>query len=89
MQHGRPGREHRTRLCIDTRHHAADVGHQHRIAGLVQLHSHLGLRLLSLGLQYRVPDGDLGSRTGTPGDIPYRNGYSLASSRFSGAAAIS
>jgi hypothetical protein len=51
-----------------------------------QLHSELrDGRALSLGLQYRVYDGDFGSRAGVPGDLSYLNGYSLASSRFSGA----
>ncbi len=51
-----------------------------------QLHSALrDGRALSLGLQYSLYDGDFGSRTGAPGDMPYLNGYSLATSRLSGA----
>jgi hypothetical protein len=42
-------------------------------------------RALSLGLQYRVYDGDLNSRAIAPGDMSTLNGYSLASSRFPGA----
>ena len=50
-----------------------------------QLHTELrDGRALSLGLQYRVYDGDFGSRAGMPGDVPYLNSYSLASSRLSG-----
>ena len=51
-----------------------------------QLHTELrDGRTLSLGLQYRVYDGDLSSRSVAPGDMPYLNGYSLASSRLPGA----
>ncbi len=51
-----------------------------------QLHTTLrDGRALSVGLQYRVYDGDLGSRAVAPGDMPGLYGYSLASSRFSGA----
>lgn len=48
-----------------------------------QLHSDLREgRALSLGLQYRMYDSELGSRPGAPTDAPYRNGYSLASARL-------
>jgi len=51
-----------------------------------QLHTELrDGRALSLGLQYRVTDGDLSARAVAPGDMPSLNGYSLASSRLSGA----
>ena len=51
-----------------------------------QLHTELrDGRALSLGLQYRVTDGDLSARAVAPGDMPALNGYSLASSRLSGA----
>lgn len=51
-----------------------------------QLHTEMRSgRALSLGLQYRLYDGDPGSRSGASGDSPFRNGYSLASSRFPGA----
>ena len=45
-------------------------------------------RALSLGLQYSLYDGDFGSRAGAQGDMPYRNGYSLASTRFPGAGSL-
>lgn len=45
-----------------------------------QLHSDLREgRALSVGLQYRMYDGDSVLRTGSPADTPFRNGYSLAS----------
>jgi len=54
-----------------------------------QLHTDLrDGRALSLGLQYSLYDGDFGSRAGAPGDLPYRNGYSLASSRFPGGGSL-
>lgn len=42
-------------------------------------------RTLSVGLKYRAPDMDPGSRYGMPGEMPAGNGYTLAGPRAGGA----